>query len=111
MIKMICRTNVCPYGEIWRPDINNEFMIWSGFWRKTEDHFEKFSKFSSIHKFAKGVGLIGKAWEQKTMLLMEDVSKSNDFLRPEITSISELNMAISIPILNHDKCSAFFVSF
>lgn len=54
LIKTLCTSNDWPYGEVWNPDENNEFMIRSGFWSRNEDYFEKFPKYSSLHEFAKG---------------------------------------------------------
>jgi hypothetical protein len=102
LVKTICKINDSPYGEVWVPDKNNEFMIWSGFWSRNEDYFEQFSKFSSLHKFARGIGLIGRTWEKKKMLWTENVTENNDFLRSEVAPIKGLNSAISIPIL-HDE--------
>lgn len=103
LTKSICMSNDWPYGEIWRPDINNEFMIWSGFWSTNEDYFEKFSKFSSLHKFAKGVGLIGKTWKEKKLFWLENVSEESNFLRSSIAPVKGLNSAISFPIIGDDK--------
>jgi len=102
-IKEICKKNNWPYGEIWLPDKNDEYMIWSSFWSKNEDYFERFSKFSSLHKFAKGIGLIGKSWEEKKLLYLEDISKAEDFLRSEIAPVRGLNSVICFPFIFNDR--------
>ncbi len=103
LIKMICKMNNWPYGEIWRPDIKDEFMSWSGYWSKNETFFERFSKFSSIHKFARGQGLIGRCWKEKKLLCTEDISKTKDFLRSDIASSCGLNAVITFPIINENE--------
>ncbi|HSD64040.1 MAG TPA: GAF domain-containing protein [Ignavibacteriaceae bacterium] len=103
LAKTICRLNNWPYGEIWQPDKNDEFMVWTGYWNKKENYFDKFSRFSSLHKFARGVGLIGKTWLTKKLQRMEEISSTADFLRSGINSISGLNYAVSFPILNDEK--------
>ncbi|MCZ7613891.1 MAG: hypothetical protein M5T52_10250 [Ignavibacteriaceae bacterium] len=65
LLKNICKLNDWEYGEIWLPSKDGKFMVWTGFWSKLSKHFEKFSKFSSVHKFAKGIGLVGRTWQQK----------------------------------------------
>lgn len=103
LVKSICTMNNWPYGEIWQGDKNDEFMVWTGFWTKKENYFEKLSKFSSLHKFAKGVGLIGKTWEQKKLIWIEEFLGTDDFLRSEIASIRDLGAAVCIPILHEQK--------
>jgi hypothetical protein len=103
LVKSICKENNWPYGEIWHPDKNDEFMIWTAYWNKKEDYFDKFSKFSSIHKFAKGVGLIGNTWQQKKLLWLEDISNTTGFLRSGLTPVAGLNYAVSLPVLNDEK--------
>jgi hypothetical protein len=103
LTKTICITNDWPYGEIWHPDKKDKYMIWSGSWSRNEEYFEEFSKFSLLHKFARGVGLIGKTWEQKKLVWMEDFSKDNEFLRSDIAQVKGLNTAVGIPILNNGK--------
>lgn len=103
LTKIICKLNNWSYGEIWQPDRNDEFMVWTGYWNNNEDYFDKFSKFSSFHKFARGVGLIGKTWEQKKLLWMEDISKTTDFLRSGLTTLAGFQYAISFPIIKEEK--------
>jgi len=103
LVKAICTTNEWPYGEIWKADKNNEFMIWSGFWSRNEYYFERFSKFSSFHKFAKGLGLIGRTWKQGNLILLEDISKSKFFMRKEIAKVEGLNSVSCLPLLDNGK--------
>ena len=100
---MICKLYNWPYGEIWQPDRNNEFMIWTGYWSENADYFEKFSKYSSLHKFARGIGLIGKTWQKKELLWLKDVSETNDFLRSDLMHNNGLNHAICFPLVNENK--------
>jgi|SRR5690554_1572543 len=102
LIKNLCVMNDWNYGEVWSNSYDKKFMVWNDFWSKDENYFEKFSKFSSVHKFAKGVGLIGKTWEQKKPLLVENMSADISFLRAEVALQSGFNAAIGIPILNDD---------
>ncbi len=103
LTKMICKLNNWSYGEILQPDQNDEFMVWTGYWNNNEDYFDKFSKFSSLHKFARGVGLIGKTWEQKKLIWMEDISKTNDFLRSGLIPQAGFQYAVSFPVVKGGK--------
>lgn len=111
LIKTICLTNDWPYGEIWKPDKKDKFMLWSGFWSRNNHFFEKFSDFSSLHRFGKGVGLIGKAWEQKRLLWSKNFSKDKLFLRSDIAQLAGLNFAVGIPILNQNEVSSLICFF
>src|SRR3972149_2836142 len=83
LIENICQLNNWPYGEFWLPDKDDTFMIWYGCWSKNEDYFEKFSKFSSMHKFPRSVGFVGWIWEKKNLLWSNDLLSNNNFLRTE----------------------------
>lgn len=50
----------------------------------------------------KGVRLIGKTWEERKLLWLEDISGEYNFLRSSFATAKGLNAAISIPILNKD---------
>lgn len=110
LIKRLCEINLWPYGELWRPDNSDEHMVWTEFWSDDNDYFERFSKFSSMHKFAKGIGLIGTAWENKKLHFVEDITKTKTFLRSSVASDNGLNSAICFPILydNHVCCLLCF---
>lgn len=103
LLKNICKLNDWEYGEIWLPSKDGKFMVWTGFWSKLSKHFEKFSKFSSVHKFAKGIGLVGRTWQQKKVMWIEDIFLNNNFLRTEVASKSGLNSAVSIPFLQNNN--------
>jgi hypothetical protein len=103
LVKQICIMNNWPYGEIWTPSDDLNFMTWKGYWTSSENYFEKLSKFSSLHKFAPGIGLIGKTWEYKKMFWIGDITHDNSFLRTEVAINCGLNSCISIPLLHEDE--------
>jgi putative methionine-R-sulfoxide reductase with GAF domain len=103
LIKTICALNGWPYGEIWLPSKDEAFMSWVGSWSNKQEYFAKFSEFSAVHGFAKGVGLIGRTWNEKKPLWIENISTDNNFLRTEVALQSQVKSAISIPILHEDK--------
>lgn len=103
LVKNICEIFNWSYGEIWLPTKDEKFMVWSGYWAANQNYFEKFSKFSSVHKFGKGIGLIGRAWEQKKSLWIEDIFSDNIFLRTEVAAQSGLISAVCIPVLYNEK--------
>ena len=37
--KKVCLMNNWPYAEIWSPDNDQKFMIWSGHWSNNEEYF------------------------------------------------------------------------
>jgi len=103
LVKKFCEFNDWSYGELWFPTKDEKFMVWAGYWTGNQNYFEKVSKFSSVHKFGKGIGLIGRAWEQKKSLWIDDIFTDNNFLRTEVAVQSGLTSAVGIPVLNKEK--------
>ncbi len=103
LVKNLCEIFDWSYGEIWFPAKDEKFMVWAGYWAENQNYFETFSKFSSVHKFGKGIGLIGRAWEQKKSLWIDDLFTDNNFLRTEVAVQSGLQSAVCIPVLNEEK--------
>ncbi|GAB4292522.1 MAG: hypothetical protein Kow0098_12560 [Ignavibacteriaceae bacterium] len=103
LVKKFCEIFHWSYGEIWFPANDDKFMEWSGYWTEDQNYFEKFSKFSSVHKFGRGIGLIGRTWKQKKPLWIDYIFTDNNFLRTEIAVHSGLNAAVCIPVLNREK--------
>lgn len=103
LVKKICEIHGWPYGEVWSPSLDGKFMKWSGYWTNNQKYFLKFSKFSSLHKFGKGIGLIGRTWNEKKSLWIDNIYTDNNFLRTEVAVQSDLKAAVCIPVLNKEK--------
>lgn len=103
LVKSICEIYDWSYGEVWLPSLDGKFMKWSGYWTNNQNYFLKFSKFSSVHKFGKGIGLIGRTWQEKKSLWIDNIFTDNNFLRTEIAVQSSLKAAVCIPVLNKEK--------
>lgn len=99
----ICSMNNWSYSEIWQLAQSKKFMVWAGYWSNNDSLFEKFSKYSSYFKFANGIGIIGKAWQEKRPVVFEDLVNERTYLRSEILIKSGLNSSISIPIILEGK--------
>lgn len=111
LIKKICIHNNWPYGEFWMPDKTGTYMTWCGYWSLNGDDFESFSKFSSIHKFAKGLGVVGKTWQDKNLFLSDKIHDDKVFLRSDQNIKEKLNTAIGIPILKGNLVSMILSFF
>ena len=103
LVKNFCELFDWSYGEVWSPSVDGKFMKWSGYWANNQNYFLKFSKFSSIHKFGMGIGLIGKTWQEKKSLCIDDIFADNNFLRTEVAVQSDLKAAVCIPVLDKEK--------
>ncbi len=84
LLKEICSFTGWEYGEAWLPDAEQKQMKFAAAWSINKKRFADFEKFSSICKFAEGVGLVGKTWKQKHALNDDHLSIKSDFLRYEI---------------------------
>lgn len=111
LVKNICITNKWPYGEIWIPDKTETYMTWMSHWAVNEDEFEAFSRFSSMHKFAKGIGLVGNVWQKRKVVLSNKIHEDNNFLRSEASVKNRLSAAIGIPILKNEDVIMILMFF
>ena len=111
LAKQICLLNNWSYAEIWCPDNKGNFLTWAGYWGKNEIHFEKFSKYSSYFKFGKGIGLIGKTWEEKKLIMNDDIINDKSFLRNDVAVKSRFYAAAGIPIIKNDEAVSVICIF
>ncbi len=100
--KEVCRLNNWNYSEIWQLDKSEKFMVWAGYWSSNDTHFERFSRYSSYFKFAKGIGIIGKAWKAKQPVVFDDLVNERTFLRTDILIKAGLNSSIIIPVVQRE---------
>lgn len=103
LVKNLCEIYDWSYGEVWLPSLDGKFMTWSGYWTNDQNYFLKFSKFSSVHKFGKGIGLIGKTWQEKNPYWIDDIFTDNNFLRTEVAVQSDLKAVVCIPMFSREK--------
>lgn len=103
LVKTFCEIYGWAYGEAWLPSLDGKFMKWSGYWTNNQNYFLKFSKFSSVHKFGRGIGLIGRTWQEKKSLWIDNIFTDNNFLRTEVAVQSDLKAAICVPVLSKEK--------
>jgi hypothetical protein len=111
LIKHVCLTNDWSYAEIWCPDAKQNFMTWAGAWAKNENNFERFTKFSSYFKFAKGFGLIGQTWVEKKIIINNDLINDKEFLRGDIAIKCRFFEAAGIPIKKKDEVVSILCFF
>lgn len=99
------------YGEVWLPDHNkNQLQFLTSYDRGHV--LEKYKKFTSVCKFAKGVGLIGRVWKNNKPVWINDISSDNDFLRLEVAQNAGFHSAFAFSLkLDKDNISviAFFM--
>ncbi|MBI2416729.1 MAG: GAF domain-containing protein [Ignavibacteriales bacterium] len=83
-IEKICIANNWPYGELWILDETESFMRCKVSWSMDVKGYAELFHFSSICKFSKGVGFIGKPWQTGELLFCADITKEKEFLRTDI---------------------------
>lgn len=69
------------YSEAWIPDRAGKALRFSGIYYATNSQSEQFAGLSGSYTFSRGVGLPGLAWESRTPVWFEDVSRDSRFLR------------------------------
>ena len=107
----ICMLNNWAVGEVWLPDVTEDFMKCEYTFSRNGGLFADVSRFSAFCKFAKGVGFIGQAWISGDIIVSEDVSKNHDFLRSDIVLDAGLRAAICIPVQYRDEVGAICCFF
>lgn len=113
LIKNICSMASWNYGEAWVSDEQKHQMTWLTYWGVSKDFFERFTKLSALCKFGKSVGLIGRVWERKEPLWINDLKSDFNFLRTEIAEAIGFSSAVGIPVLQDEKVViilTFFIS-
>ena len=102
LIRNICVSASWSYGEAWMRDIKINQMTWLTYWGTSKDIYKRFTKLSALCKFGKGVGLIGRVWEQQKLLWINDLKSDFNFLRTEAAELIGFNSAFGVPIFYKD---------
>lgn len=94
------------YAEAWLNNIDETRMLFKANWAKDETK-ALFRMNPPIEYFERGVGMLGKVWEQNCSLYYEDIQQS-PFLRKENALLAGLSSVLTIPIFLNDRIIALF---
>jgi hypothetical protein len=97
--------------ELWRagPSAKDEMGLVDGYYGTTEELFGFSSKRTT---FRKGIGLPGRVWELAAPVFIEDLGKSDQFLRADDATRVGINRGLGIPCetLTSHTCVMTFLS-
>lgn len=112
VLRLICHTIGWDFGEAWIPNEDGTLEHSLGFYCE-ESGLAEFSRQSQTVKFALGVGLPGRVWQNQEPEWIEDVSKVSQpvFLRSQQAAKVGLKAGFGVPILAGNQVLAVLVFF
>ena len=107
-LRQICEQTGWDYGEIWVPNANEDVLQFEVAWHRENQDLDRFRCFSESLRFAPGLGLPGRVWQDKQSKWLQDITiaPEEEFVRCEIAKKSNLKSALGIPIIGADKATA-----
>ncbi|MDM9586185.1 PAS domain S-box protein [Nostoc sp. GT001] len=113
VLRLICHTIGWDFGEAWLPNKDGTVLEHSLGWYGEESSLEEFCQQSQTVKFALGVGLPGRVWQNQEPEWIEDVSKVTQpvFLRSPQAAKVGFKAGFGVPILAGNQVLAVLVFF
>lgn len=110
-VNEVCKMLNWEYGEVWMPDYNNDFLLFSSSNQITSPQLINYKKFSKICKFSSNNGLIGKAFSESSFIVNQDLLQDKSFLRNDAALNAGLNAGYAFRFNSPDNIFviAFFV--
>ncbi|MBE9117661.1 GAF domain-containing protein [Lusitaniella coriacea LEGE 07157] len=109
-LEQVCEASGWSYGEAWIPNPDESKLECSPAWYYNDDtqddsqmltKIQKFRKASRGLTFTKGVGLVGRVWEQAQPEYMQNPAAESGtaFVRYEIAQTCGVTLGLGVPIL------------
>jgi len=89
--------------ELWTPNLEMTEMRLTGHYVKTPNDEIFYTDNYHNNKFAKDEGLTGKVWASGKQLLLDDVSKSKEFIRADSAKKIGLKSVLGIPLIFNNE--------
>ncbi len=97
------------YAEAWLVNIDESKMLYKAKWAKNETKALYGIEFP-YESVEKGLGMMGKAWEEKKKIYYNDIQNSY-FLAKDNARLAGLNSVLVLPIFLNEKIIGFFSFF
>ena len=107
-LRQICEQTGWDYGEIWVPNANEDVLQFAVAWHRENENLDRFRCFSESLRFAPGLGLPGRVWQDKQSKWLQDITiaPEEEFVRCEVAKKFNLKSALGIPVIGADKATA-----
>lgn len=111
-IDKICRFMDWPIGHVYIYDQSKKCLIPSDIWYfKNRSKFTTFKKITDKTNFKSGIGLPGRALEEKQPVWVKDAQKDNNFPRAKQALDIGIHSGFAVPILVRNKVFAVLEFF
>ena len=97
------------YAEAWLVNIDDTKMLYKANWAKNEKA-ARFRLKPPLEYSLRGIGVMGKSWEDKRILYYDDLQKS-EFLCKDEAKLAGLTSVLLVPIFYNDRVIAMFNFF
>ncbi len=98
----ICKYNKWSLGHIYLVQ-ENELKSTQLWYKSDSKKFEGFIRVSEAAPLAQGEGLAGNSWKNEKLIWVEEIPKSNVFIRKEDAALAGLKSAVAMPVKENNK--------
>jgi PAS domain S-box-containing protein len=107
-LQQICERTGWDYGEIWLPNAKEDVLQFEVAWHRENKDLDRFRSFSQTLRFAPGLGLPGRVWQDKRSKWLQDITiaPEEEFVRRELAKKCNLKSALGVPVIGADKATA-----
>ncbi len=106
-LTLLCEFTGWPVGHVLVPALDSLELVSANLWQlQHPERFAAFREQTERLRFAPGVGLPGRVWQQRSAIWVEDVAQDPDFTRGEGARHSGLHGAVALPVLVGEEVCA-----
>ncbi len=84
------------YGAIWEVDPDDRVLKFAG---ESGAVVEEFRRITREARFREGEGLLGRAWQSRDLVVLEDISDKKGYIRAGAAQRAGLQSAVCLPVL------------
>ena len=111
ILQAVCEILGWEIGELWRLSDDGRRLIFYGSWHLPQADLSAFADASRQLDFPLGVGLPGRAWQNRKPLWITDVAHESNFKCAALAAQAGLRSALAVPITDGQQANFVLVFF
>lgn len=98
----------CKVGFFWTVDYDGEVFRNDGLWRAEDFAGDEFVALSRRLTFRKGVFLIGKVWEEKRTIVVDEIADAHEYIRGKVAGRAGIQRVLAFPVVERGVVTGIF---
>jgi PAS domain S-box-containing protein len=111
MLQALCETLGWDVGEVWHLSDDGQRLSLHDSWHLPDPELSAFAESSRHIDFSLGVGLPGRAWQNRAPVWIAEVGQEGNFKRTALAAQAGLHSGLALPVMASDRSIFVFVFF